>query len=256
MIGEIFSNEVKGVLASSRGAEVHPDALTLSDLDPIFKKMGLATPDEKTDVVKTSECGYNIMLNQYGAVLRLYPSSKEMGDNDDRVAHGYHPRTIPPIGVVQFDGFTLQLMPGIKHGIDEEDGINAAMEETLEDVGLADSSVCNYGGLNGKAKLLDTVLNMDFSIYGTYADNGVLDRLVEEYKCFEDLQISFHDSWVGDKPFDDFWSEMAAAKESGRLVDGWNNSHLSVFFEGKGNIVDAAKAYEMRNTNIGSDYTL
>ena len=196
------------------------------------------------------------MLNQYGAVLRLYPNSKDLDEDGGRVGHGYHPRTASPIGLVQFDGFALQLMPGLKHGIDEEDGIKAAMKETQEDVGLADNRVRNYGDLDGKAKLLDTVLNMNFDSYDQYAENGVLDRLIEEYKHFEDLQTSFYDAWVGDKPFEEFWADMEEAKDSGRLIDGWNHSHLSMIFEKKGNIIEAAKAYEQRAQDLDIDHTL
>lgn len=256
MIVEIFSNEVKGRLKPSNVVGDDPAALSLSDLDPIFEKMQLLTPREGIDVVKTSEGGYNLMLNQYGSVLRLYPSARTLSEDGGRVAHGYHPRTASPIGLVQFDEFALQLMPGLKHGIDEKDGINVAMKETQEDAGLSDPRACNYGDVDGKAKLLDTVFEVNFEVYDDYVDDGVLDRIYAEYKHFEDLQISFLDAWNGDKPFKGFWTEMEEAKNSGRLMDGWNYSHLSMVFEKKGNIIEAAKAYEQRAQDLDIDHTL
>ncbi len=256
MIVEIFSNEVKGRLKPSNMVGDDPGALSLADLDPIFEKMHLLTPREGIDVVKTSEGGYNLMLNQYGSVLRLYPNSKKLDEDGKRVGHGYHPRTASPIGLVQFDGFALQLMPGLKHGIDEKDGISAAMKETQKDAGLSDPRACNYGDLNGKATLLDTVLDMNFEVYDDYVDDGVWDRIFVEYKYFEDLQISFLDAWNGNKPFEGFWTEMEEAKKSGRLMDGWNHSHLSMAFEKKGNVIEAARAYEQRMEKLDIGYTL
>lgn len=252
MIMEIFSNEVKGRLQPSNAVGDDPPYLTLADLEPLFEKMGLAVPRDGEDVVKTSEGGYNLMLNQYGAVLRLYPSPKAM-DNDQRVSHGYHPRTIPPIGVVQFDEFVMQIMPGVSHTLNSEDGLEHAVEETRKDTGLADENIDNYGSINGKAKLLDTVLNIDFRIYDQYAFNGVLDRLVDEYACFEDLQQSFSDAWSEKQPFEMFWAQMEDAKDEGRLIDGWNNSTRSMLFGKKGNIVEAAKSYEHHMQDVDAD---
>ncbi len=246
MIVEIFSNEVKGRLRPSNATEEIAGTITLGQLAPIFTKMELAVPDEGEHVVKTSEGGYNLMLNDYNAVLRLYPSSKTVDADNSRVTHGYHPRTAAPIGLVQFDGFTMQLMPGLKHA---RTGIKEAAQDTRDDIGLGDDNEFNYGEINGEARLLDTVLNVDLSIYDTYFSTGVLDRIVEEYTRFEDLQTSFYQAWGGDISFSEFWDDMRAAKEEGRLIDGWNHSHLSMAFESKGNVIDAARAYQASQVN-------
>jgi len=255
MIVELFSDEVKGRMQPSNSEVNDPSLLRLADLEPIFEKMNLVVPLEDMDVVKTSEGGYNLMLNQYGAVLRLYPSERNL-ENNQRVSHGYHSRTISPIGVVQFDGFVMQLMPGVSHHMDAEDGVAEAIKETKKDTGLADESLDNYGSIDGKAKLLDTVLDIDFRLYDQYAFNGVLEKLIEEYKYFEDLQISFLESWTGKQPFEVFWKQMEEAKEAGRLVDGWNNSTRSMIFGRKGDIVETASSYECRMKNAYEEHSL
>ena len=253
MIVELFSDEVKGALKPSYLDGDVPSQLKLEDLDPIFSKMGLVTPVENENVIKTSEGGYNLMLNQYGAVLRLYPSPRGVDEQGNRTAHGYHPRTLSPIGIVQFDGFVMQLMPAISHSIDGDDTIGDAMKETQADTGMADTAPENYGSVDGKAKLLDTVIAMDFSLYDKYASSGILDRLLEEYRHFEDLQQGFYDAWTGEKPFEAFWAEMETAKEEGRLVNGWDHSHLSTLIGKKGDIAAIARAYERRSRDASEE---
>ncbi|GEM_PF-1896918 len=77
MLAEIFSDLIEGKLRHS-GREPGQDGyLDLADLQPLFDHIGLPLPEEGVDISKTREGGYNLMLNSYGAVLRLYPSMKE-----------------------------------------------------------------------------------------------------------------------------------------------------------------------------------
>lgn len=280
MLIEIFDTEFfKGRrLAASKGSWKHKPAqeneLTLSDLAAIFEKMRIPAPEEDIDISNTSEGGYNLMLNRYGAVLRIYPNSKTSDEMGERTAHLYSPDVLPAIGLVQFDGFSVELVPGKKHadslglygGVTDLEtfmlwaGRRKVARRIKDETGYWESpKAANFAKDKNGLKNLDVVGTHNVNAYEQYAkkswlkvlfgQKSTLDRLIKENNPYQNLQQSFYQAWIGEKFFDDFWAEMTVAKESGLLEDGWNNSRIIQEvgnFGGKGFIAELAARYEQK----------
>tara|TARA_B100001989_G_scaffold240165_1_gene204995 strand:- start:3850 stop:4689 length:840 start_codon:yes stop_codon:yes gene_type:complete len=271
MIVEIFDNSVKGALRPSGLEFADEPGLTLDDLGEIFKKMELPLPREEVDISWTKDGGYNLLLNPYGAVLKIFPASREgeeqkyskdrveeLGKNGEtrHMAQIYHPSSSPPIGVVRFEAFGLQLMPGLKHSKHGQWRRDDAFYAMVKDIGCGEHDEFNYGDVKGKAVLLDTVEKINLEKYAQYHKknffdrSSLLDKTLKAAERYEALQQSFMAAWGGDKPFSEFWADMAQAKADGLLVDGWNHSHLDLDFKFKGgNLVEIARKYEERLNN-------
>lgn len=272
MIVEIFEQKsfAGQKFQSSEWGVIKDLGLTLNDLAPVFDKMNLPLPEKDKDISKTAEGGYNLMLNRFGAVLRIFPSSIKSDPKGQYLCPSIEraekqgkrqtvmldPEIMPPIGHVQYEHFSLLLMPGTEHSKHSKDEI-MAVDMRIEgrtgyvDIPIMDSeqryvSVRNYGVSNGILKSFDAVGVIDMGRYDTMHRDGTLDQIVENAAQFEALQESFYSAWIGQKSFDDFWSEMEIAKHDGVLIDGWNNSPYDMRFMDKGDIVKLAEAYDRK----------
>tara|TARA_B100001989_G_scaffold240165_1_gene204996 strand:- start:4686 stop:5516 length:831 start_codon:yes stop_codon:yes gene_type:complete len=262
MIVEMFSDLVKGRLRNSRILEKGDQYLDLEDLKPIFDKMEIPVPEGVgEDCLKTREGGYMVMLNDCGAVLRIYATRQQYNDDktiNDMAGNIYHSNALPVIGLVHFDQINVQLMPGKPHSMGFGSDFRRVIKPIIEDTGYSDYPVeANFADVGDKIQLLDTVEDVNPNVYEGFSKKSwvskifclksQLEKLLEANKPYETLQQSFYDAWSGDKPFSEFWDDMRKAKADGLLVDGWNNSHLDMDMEGKGgNIVEMSRKYEAR----------
>ncbi len=257
MIAEIFDNEIKGRLRSSQDKSGLSSDLSLNDLAPIFTKMRLPLPEDGVNISRTNEGGYNLMLNRYSAVLRIYPNSKDSDDEGKRLAHLYHPDVLPAIGLIQSEGFAMELIGGKPHSQDSEFKRLLVSKRIERDTGFWERPlVYNFADVEGKPKNLDVVGEHKIENYEKYGQRSLiqkmfgqkslLDKLLDESKPYESLQQSFYEAWTDEISFDDFWKEMEAAKASGLLSDGWNDSPFSMSVPYKGDIIALADAYEVR----------
>ena len=258
MIVEIFDDLVKGKLPQDKGE--HENAF--DDLRPLFDKLDIPLPHMDVSISRTVERGYNLFLNPFGAVLRLYPYSKKGVhdyDEDGEVSETrylgplYHPSCIPVIGTVRFDDFALQIVPGVEHAKSSEARLFLFDALFQRDISLSFMAQAeeNFGLINGKTVILDNIAYVNFDDYEKFNKrkwwqlNSLLNRTLKANGLFENLQKSFYDCWIGQMPFKEFWQEMRQAKESGLLLDGWNSSHIDMNFPKKGgDLVEIARNYE------------
>ncbi len=242
MIVEIFEKSIK------------PPGLEEA-IDEVFDKIGLPPPNMDDHGFSSREGGFNILLNQYSSVIKIFPNLKEDdGDEYDEEGvsyiqgHQYHSKSIPPIGIVDMGDFTLALMPGVRHGKNSEfseEEFDATGNALWKDIFNDDFGELNSAELNGELMSLDTIYEIDLEAYSNYEEKGLIDPLLEVHSKFEALQQSFYDAWTGKKDFSEFWGDMSQSKKDGLLIDGWNNSPHSSEFDKKGNIVTLAKNYEV-----------
>ncbi len=261
MIVEIFSN-AQDEQELGDGSFYNGYHLLMDNLECLFERIDLPFPEVKVDMFKTREGGYNLMLNHYGAVLRLYPSFKTDEKNnvykrfDDalspekyftnyfKISHAYLHNSVPPIGLVQFDDFVVQLMIGVKHKVCRHWDRNEQGSEMEKHFGVSDWAESNVGSIGSELVLLDTVLDIDNERYKKFHENNIIEPTIKFSERYEELQQSFYNAWIGKKSFKDFWQEMEQWKQAGELVDGWNNSPLSMQFGSRGNIVKFAASYD------------
>ena len=224
-------------------------------IEESFGKMELPIPNMDDHGFSSREGGFNVLLNQYSSVIKIFSNLKE--DDEDEYdeecvsyiqGHQYHPRSIPPIGMVDMGDFTLAIMPGVLHGQsgkfteEEFDVVGSAL---WKDVFNDDFGELNSAELGGELMSLDTIYEIDLESYSHYKDKGLIEPLLETHSKFEALQQSFYDAWTGQKGFSEFWDDITQAKKDGLLIDGWNNSPHSSDFDKKGNIVTLANNYEV-----------
>ncbi len=242
MIVEIFEKSIKPLWLEEA-------------IDEIFEKIGLPIPNMDSHGFSSREGGFNVLLNQYSSVIKIFSNLKEDdGDEYDEEGvgyiqgHQYHPKSIPPIGMVDVGDFTLALMPGVRHGSSDEfpeEAFDATGNSLWKDIFNDDFGELNSAELDGDLMSLDTIYEVDLEVYSHYEEKGLIEPLLEVHAKFEALQQSFFDAWTGKKDFSEFWDDMAQSKKDGLLIDGWNNSSHSSEFDKKGNIVTLAKNYEV-----------
>ena len=262
MIVELFSSMVEGAFKRLEASDLEASDLTLDNMKPVFDRMDLPMPNHDIDISVTREGGYNLMLNRYGSVLRIYPSDKKLEQLRDpelapyvkRTTHLYDEINVTPIGLVQFDGVVVQLMAGLVH--DERIDQSQALEFEVSDnsAGKFDYNPDNFGRIpeSNEIKNFDTIGGDGVCIdnYGEYYEAGLLDKLIEESKLYEDLQQGFVNAWSDKKSFNEFWKDMEQATCDGRLVAGWLDTHMEGVWRDsivpKGDIIALSKAYDRK----------
>ncbi|MDH5722919.1 MAG: hypothetical protein OEY94_06325 [Alphaproteobacteria bacterium] len=262
MIVEMFSDIVKGRFRREDAKDKISSDITLQDMKSVFDHLGLPVPEHGVDISMTREGGYNLMLNRYGSVLRIYPSNKKLNEFKDpewalhvsRTTHLYDKINVTPIGLVQFDGVAIQLMPGLAHDkkIDEE--LVMKLCKYNRGAGGYDPNSENFGRVLKPVKIrsFDTVMENDVCInkYQSYDCKGLFDKLVKQSELYEDLQHGFMKAWAGEIFFADFWKDMEQAVSDGRLVAGWLDTHmqhrLDISVVPKGDIAALSRAYDRK----------
>ena len=213
MLAELFENET----AEKSLTEI---------LDNALGRMHLPQANPDKHLFNSREGGFNLFLTPYACVLRTFPSQKNCDiktpSNFRFTGHQYHPRTLPPIGIVDYQFYTLALMPGVQHAESESNSLEVDLENDFS-YG-SDLHLYNTGLINQKEILLDTIDVIDTIDYSTHHQKDLIEPLIEAHKRFHALQQSFYDAWTGQKPFTEFWQDMTTAKEEGLLIDGWNKS--------------------------------
>lgn len=251
MIVEIFEQTIK------------PSSLE-DAVNKAFQKMQLPAPIMENHGFSSREGGFNLLLNKYSSVIKIFPSLKESNVDeiiDDETfdyvqGHEYHPKSIPPIGIVDMGEFTLAIMPGVQHaqnGQFSDEEFVAVGTALWQDIYSDDFGEVNSASLDGELMSLDTINETDLNVYSTYEEKQLLEPLLNLHAKFQLLQQSFYDAWTEKKDFSEFWNDMEEAKNLGQLVDGWNHSPHDSNFDKKGNIVQLAKLYDDEINNFNLD---
>lgn len=229
----------------------------LYHLSFVFNKLALPVP-AINEVQRTYEGGFNLFLNHYGCVVRAYPQKET---RFSYYGHIYHHRTLPPLGVVNYPEFVLQVMPGlIPFNAKYHHNEKLLQEEFKNTLGhTMDSGQRNIGFISPKhtqskdLMLLDSVFSMykNDRKYSRYiAINS--DKILERSAFISDLQQQFYDAWCSeDKAYmSSFWTSCRNAHLSGdRLHSGWldqDNAVLNAVNRGKGDFVSMSKDYDKR----------
>ncbi len=243
------------------------DDLTLRNIQPLtglFNKLQLPLPDIN-ETQKTFENGFNLFINYYGVVLRLYERHRDKSAPNTYCEYGhvFHQRSAPPIGIIRMPQFNLQIMPGLLP-------YNTKIHQNAENVGKDfaatlgtphDTGARNLGFLSPKhttdkdLMLLDTVFPI-FNHSRQYVENlgKNSDTIIERAAYLSDLQESFYKAWVTDRelPMQIFWSKCRLATLKGeRLSAGWlvdhdDNPVLQMTNRGKGNFIEKSVLYDRR----------
>jgi|TARA_R110000868_G_scaffold13319_1_gene62228 hypothetical protein len=227
MIVEILENQFRDTLFDEKGQIDH--------LAPLFERTGIPCP--KVDEVQlTREGGFNLFLNEYNAVLRFYPRALYLykhADVDEHIImneHLYHARILPYIGCVNFENFTMQLMPGVAlcdefcHSITLRQEFNSAFSDDIDcinaNVGYKSPLERNFE----TATLLDTVCATRFPQKHNNYLARKQDSILENFADYDDLQKAFYDCWTNDnaEAMQTFWAQLRQeADQDNRLYSGW-----------------------------------
>lgn len=217
MIVEHFSDELQ--------KELNTDC-SLRDLKPIFDRISLPTPS-RNHVILSREGGYNLFLNDYGSVLKIYPSLRQSVNEDQKSvtsSHLYHPFSTTPIGLVRFPKIAVQLMPGRQLSTPSDAKVSMLYLLMHADGHDADCGTYNWGfNFEKRLTLIDTVEAVQIEHYGHY-DMSKINVLLRNSEEFDDLQKEFSASWSQPECFPSFWKSMKNAVSCGRLVTGWNDN--------------------------------
>jgi hypothetical protein len=193
IIDKSFKQDVFEDMENQRGVQ---------HLGEIFNKLCLPLPDDD-EVQVTREKGFNLFLNHYGCVLRLYEREYTIPDTDIKTAneHLHHHNSLPFIGHVRFDKLNMQIMPGVMscESLYFEEIMLARFTQDLKN--NADAGVENLGHLSADKNdeeslvLLDTVMSFNEfqDHYQHYLKNNV-ERIIERSTFIKDLQKYFHEA--------------------------------------------------------------
>lgn len=239
------------------------DARNIAPLSALFNKLQLPLPDI-SETQKTHENGFNLFINHYGVVLRLYERNRDKAKPSTYCEYGhiYHQRSAPPLGIIRFPQFNLQIMPGLMpynprtHQYAEN--VARDFKETLGSP--HDTGARNLGFVSKKhtedrdLMLLDTVFPV-FNHSRAYIENlgQCSDKIIERSAYVADLQESFYKAWLSTRPYamQSFWLKCRLATIKGdRLSAGWLNNEdnyiLSSTNRGKGDFIEKSERYNER----------
>mgnify|MGYP003624278863 CR=1 FL=1 len=242
----------------------HP---SLFHLNEIFNKLALPRPDI-SEVQRTHEKGFNLFLNHYGCVLRMYPWQKgerKTAFSSMQYGHVYHHKSLPPLGVVHLPQFKIQIMPGVvPYDRKRHKYADLIQQEYIRTIGSNhDSGERNLGFRSNKhtdandLMLLDTVFPIfnNSTQHNEYLGTNV-EQIQQRSAFVSDLQESFYKAWTSDRPFymQNFWFKCRMAHLSGdRLCTGWldeGNATLNMTNRGKGDFVQKSLDYDSRLQKI------
>ncbi len=241
----------------------HSDNPSLYHLNEIFNKLALPLPNIN-EVQRTHEKGFNLFLNHFGCVVRMYPWQKGNGKTASpymQYGQVYHHKSLPPLGTVHLPQFKIQIMPGvIPYDRKRHQYANLLQQEYVDTLGTnQDSGERNLGFRSNKHTQADDLMLLDtvFPIFNhSTRSNDYLGAYVEQIQqrsdFVSDLQESFYKAWTSERPFymKNFWYKCRMAHLSGdRLCTGWldeDNAILNMTNRGKGDFVQKSLDYDAR----------
>jgi hypothetical protein len=259
MIVEIIENQFRDTLFNDKG---HIDHLA-----PLFARIGIPCP-KTNEVQRTREGGFNLFLNEYNAVLRFYPRELYLykhAETDEHIImneHLYHSRILPYIGCVNFENFTMQLMPGVAlcdefcHSIKLRQELNNAFSDDIDcinaNVGYRSPLERNFEN----ATLLDTVCATRFPQKHNNYLARKQDSIIENFAHYEDMQSEFYQCWTNDsaEKMQRFWTKLHhEAQHNNRLFSGWLDDSAKTLQSvnmAKHWFIEKSKSYHQRSLDL------
>lgn len=190
-------------------------------LSAALERLRLPMP-EAHEFIETSDQGYMVFLEPFGATLRLIADEAFPSFKSDHI--------LQPIGTIALERFRLDIKPGVATAINEDDTDELVDLLRYENIDYFDNGTANVGWLSyvsrdfpdGYPVVIDIGAVKKLTLGAHYAGKIVRYKKIQD-QLFGDLKSSFSNALHASSAssMTDFWAACKNKADNGFLQASW-----------------------------------